>query len=66
MKVIVGWAIERAGMKRERRHNLWKFLHLEGRQVMSCSGSKQKGRRRTKRVQCHENKRREFLEQKNR
>ena len=37
MKVTVGWAIKGAGTKEERSHNLWKFLPLEGRQVMRRS-----------------------------
>lgn len=62
MKVIVDWA----GMKRGERR---KFLHSEGRQLMISSykrsGSKQKFRGRTNKVQRYENQRRELLEEKN-
>lgn len=66
MKVVVDWGSKRTAMKRGERR---KFLHSEGRKLMISSykrlGSKQKFSRRTKKVQCYENQRRELLEEKN-
>lgn len=37
MNVTVLWAVKGTGTKEGRGHNLWKFLPLEGRQVMRRS-----------------------------